>query len=133
MQCHLRKFLSLFFFFNKSLRHYATGRTNGLFTSDFPIKILYKFLLSLMIPTCLAHLVAFHLIIQTVLCESFHWHRMTRGTALVHVSCATPKSPVVTICTTRFNTLKLCILPTQCICVFHMVLTINSDCFPKQH
>jgi hypothetical protein len=28
---------------------------------------------------------------------------------------------------------KLCILPTQCICVFRMVLTINSDCFPKQH
>jgi hypothetical protein len=25
------------------------------------------------------------------------------------------------------------ILPTQCICVFCMVLTINSDCFPKQH
>jgi hypothetical protein len=31
----------------------------------------------------------------------------------------------------RFDTLKL--LPTQCISVFHMVLTINSDCFPKQH
>jgi hypothetical protein len=28
---------------------------------------------------------------------------------------------------------KLYILPTQCICVFRMVLTINSDCFPKQH
>jgi hypothetical protein len=27
---------------------------------------------------------------------------------------------------------KLCILPTQCICVFRMVLTINSDSFPKQ-
>jgi hypothetical protein len=27
----------------------------------------------------------------------------------------------------------LCILPTQCVCVFRMVLTINSDCFPKQH
>jgi hypothetical protein len=24
-------------------------------------------------------------------------------------------------------------LPTECICVFCMVLTINSDCFPKQH
>jgi hypothetical protein len=34
---------------------------------------------------------------------------------------------------TSFNTTKLCILPTQCICVFRMVLTINSDCFPKQH
>jgi hypothetical protein len=42
-------------------------------------------------------------------------------------------SPVVTIYTTCFNTLKLCILPTQCIYVFPMVLTINSDCFPRQH
>jgi hypothetical protein len=40
---------------------------------------------------------------------------------------------VVSIRTTCFNTLKLCILPTECICVFHMDLTINSDCFPKQH
>jgi hypothetical protein len=39
--------------------------------------------------------------------------------------------PVVSICTTRFNIIKLCILPTQCICVFRMVLTINSECFPK--
>jgi hypothetical protein len=42
-------------------------------------------------------------------------------------------SPVVAICTTLFNTLKLCILPIACTCVFHMVLTINSGCFPKQH
>jgi hypothetical protein len=42
-------------------------------------------------------------------------------------------SPVVTICTTLFDTSKLCILPTQCIWVSRMVLTINSDCFPKQH
>jgi hypothetical protein len=28
---------------------------------------------------------------------------------------------------------KICILPTEYICVFRMVLTINSDCFPKQH
>jgi hypothetical protein len=32
-----------------------------------------------------------------------------------------------------FNILKLCILPTQCICVFRMVLTINIGYFPKQH
>jgi hypothetical protein len=37
---------------------------------------------------------------------------------------------IYTVC---LNTLKLCILPTQCICVFRMVLKINSDCFPKQH
>jgi hypothetical protein len=30
-------------------------------------------------------------------------------------------------------TLKLCMLPTECTCVFRMVLTINSDCFPKRH
>jgi hypothetical protein len=42
-------------------------------------------------------------------------------------------STVVIICTTCFNTPKLCIMPTQCISVFRMVLTINSDCFPKQH
>jgi hypothetical protein len=30
--------------------------------------------------------------------------------------------------------LKLYILPTtQCVCVLHMVLTINSDCFHKRH
>jgi hypothetical protein len=42
-------------------------------------------------------------------------------------------SLVVAICTTCFKTLKLCILPTERICVFPMVLTINSDSFPKQH
>jgi hypothetical protein len=33
----------------------------------------------------------------------------------------------ITIYTTRFNILKFCILPTQCICVFHVVLTVNRD------
>jgi hypothetical protein len=28
---------------------------------------------------------------------------------------------------------KICIFPAECICVFSMVVTINSDCFPKQH
>jgi hypothetical protein len=27
---------------------------------------------------------------------------------------------------------KLCILPTQCIYMFQMILTVNSDYFPKQ-
>lgn len=31
-----------------------------------------------------------------------------------------------------FNTLKLCVLSRGCACVFSMVLTANSDCFPKQ-
>jgi hypothetical protein len=30
------------------------------------------------------------------------------------------------VCTTRFNALKLCILPTECVRVFRAVLTINS-------
>jgi hypothetical protein len=43
----------------------------------------------------------------------------------------TLQSPVVAICTTRFNMLKPYILPTQCICVFRTVLTINIGCFPE--
>jgi hypothetical protein len=34
--------------------------------------------------------------------------------------------PIVTTCTTSINIKKLCILSKQCICVFRMVLTINS-------
>jgi hypothetical protein len=43
------------------------------------------------------------------------------------------ESTVVSICTTCSNILQPIILTTQCIYVFHMILTINSDCFPKQH
>jgi hypothetical protein len=32
-----------------------------------------------------------------------------------------------------FHNSILRILPTQCICVFRMALTVNRDCFPKQH
>jgi hypothetical protein len=35
------------------------------------------------------------------------------------------------ICTTDFNILILCITLTKCICKFHMILIINSYCFPK--
>jgi hypothetical protein len=45
----------------------------------------------------------------------------------------TLKSTVVIMCTTYFSIHNLCVLPTQCICVFRVVLTINSDYFPKQH
>jgi hypothetical protein len=34
------------------------------------------------------------------------------------------------VSTTCFNTPKLCILPTECVCVFYMILTVNSDFFP---
>jgi hypothetical protein len=41
--------------------------------------------------------------------------------------------PVVIICTTHFNMPQLWILPKDCICVFHLVLTVNCDHFLKQH
>jgi hypothetical protein len=57
-----------------------------------------------------------------------------RETYLDFITCyLTLYSSVFTMCTICFNVLKLCILPTQCICVLRMVLTINSDYFPKQH
>jgi hypothetical protein len=34
-------------------------------------------------------------------------------------------------CTTSFNILELCFLPTECICVVYMVLTVNSDFSPR--
>jgi hypothetical protein len=40
---------------------------------------------------------------------------------------------MIDIRTTCFNVLKLCILPIEPVYVFRMVLTINRDCFPKQH
>jgi hypothetical protein len=40
---------------------------------------------------------------------------------------------MVTVCTTAFYVLKLEILPTEYVCMFHMDLTINSDFSPKQH
>jgi hypothetical protein len=43
------------------------------------------------------------------------------------------KMVTIYVCTTCYNIQKLCILPTQCIYVFRMILTINSDYFPKQH
>ena len=43
------------------------------------------------------------------------------------------QSPVVTICTTRFNTQQFHILPTHCIYVFCVYLRTNSDHFPIQH
>jgi hypothetical protein len=35
--------------------------------------------------------------------------------------------------TISFNILKFSILPTECICMSHMILAINIDCFPIQH
>jgi hypothetical protein len=49
------------------------------------------------------------------------------------IKALTLKSPMVIICTTRFNIRQLWILPKDCICVFHLDLTVNCDHFPKQH
>jgi hypothetical protein len=43
------------------------------------------------------------------------------------------QNPMVITCTTHFSILKFYFLPTEYICVFRMVLTINSVYFPKQH
>ena len=44
-----------------------------------------------------------------------------------------PFSLEVTICTTRLNSTVFCLLPTQCIYMFFMDLTTNSDYFPVHH
>jgi hypothetical protein len=41
--------------------------------------------------------------------------------------------PTDRIHTSCFNVLQLCIVPTEWICVFRVVLTENSYCFPKNH
>jgi hypothetical protein len=38
---------------------------------------------------------------------------------------------MVTIYTTYFNDLQLCILLTECIYGFHIILRVNSDYFPN--
>ena len=42
-------------------------------------------------------------------------------------------SPVLTICTARFNITKFYVQPTQCVYVFCVDLRTNSDYFPIQH
>jgi hypothetical protein len=37
------------------------------------------------------------------------------------------------LCTTSFNSLNLCVLTTKFICVFHKILALNGDHFPKEH
>jgi hypothetical protein len=53
------------------------------------------------------------------------------GTVLV--GNRTLESPVVTICTTKFNIQQFYILLTQCVDVFCVDLRTNSDYFPIQH
>lgn len=39
---------------------------------------------------------------------------------------------VVTVCTIYYNIQNICILPTECVHMFKMILTINSNYFLKQ-
>jgi hypothetical protein len=41
-------------------------------------------------------------------------------------------NPVVTTYNTSFSILKQCIQPTECLCVFRMIMTINSYGFSEQ-
>jgi hypothetical protein len=68
-------------------------------------------------------------------CTETPWLSETRFLSLSVFTwfCSCGGLYVVTICTTHFNKPKLYILPTECMCVFSMVLTINSDCLPEQH
>jgi hypothetical protein len=44
------------------------------------------------------------------------------------ISMLTLYSPLVTLCTTRFNMKKKsCLLPTECMCVFRMILTAKGS------
>jgi energy-converting hydrogenase Eha subunit A len=53
--------------------------------------------------------------------------------SLVLVVTLSLYTPAVALSTIFFSILKLCILPKERVCVFGMVLPINSDCFPNQH
>jgi hypothetical protein len=44
---------------------------------------------------------------------------------------ASPNPAYILSQVTKFD--NSAILSTQCTCLFRMVLTVNSDCFPKQH
>jgi hypothetical protein len=48
-------------------------------------------------------------------------------------SALTLYKPAVSVCITYLNVKKLCILHTECIRGFHIVLRIIGNCFPKQH
>jgi hypothetical protein len=52
--------------------------------------------------------------------------------AFILTPTVTISSEVVTVNTTCFNVLKLCSLLEHYIYLYHMILTINSDSFPKE-
>ena len=43
------------------------------------------------------------------------------------------KTPVVILCTAKFNTQPFSVLPTQCVHVFCVDLRTNNDYFPIHH
>jgi hypothetical protein len=60
--------------------HLCRCLSSGLFTSCFPTKILYAFLISLMHTTCPAHLILFHLTIQIIFSEAYKlWSSLLRS------------------------------------------------------
>jgi hypothetical protein len=61
--------------------------------------------------------------------EVFPVHNLTPNIYRTFRNILTIQSPAVTMHTTCFIMPKLCILPTDCVCVFLMVLTIKSDYF----
>jgi hypothetical protein len=48
-------------------------------------------------------------------------------------SCTNPLMLSVSISTISFNTLELCTLPTEYICMLRIVFTVNGDFFPEHH
>ena len=75
--------------------------------------------------------------LSAVLRRTVRWVNTWSYTTAPHHVCVawylTVEIPVATVCTTRFNTQKFYVLPTQCIYVFCVDLRTNSDYFPIQH
>jgi hypothetical protein len=70
---------------------------------------------------------------EVLCCREFHIKLLfLSGVSTVKIILKL-KNRVVPIFTTSFNLQKNWILPTQCIYVFRIVLTMKSDYFPKQH
>jgi hypothetical protein len=75
--------------------------------------------------------------------KKLHWSHWREGTTtfLTPQTFSIQVSPLQTnplklhssTYTTFFNVLKLCLLATDCIFVFHMIPTVNIDYFPKRH
>jgi hypothetical protein len=56
--------------------HLHLGLTSGVFLSDYPIKLLYAFLISPMCATWPAHLILLHLITLIIFCEAYSYEAL---------------------------------------------------------